>query len=65
MSVPDDSSLTPRQFQSVRAAAAKALASAGAHGTFPTPVDDVVAAAKLVVADESLQDVGLLAVVAQ
>ena len=45
MRKPDDSTLTPQQYAKVRAEARRALEAAGALGRFPTPVDDVMAAA--------------------
>jgi len=44
---PDDSSLTPDQYARVRAEAERALNEAGGLGRFPTPIDDIVAAAKV------------------
>jgi len=44
---PDDSSLTPSQYARVRAEAERALSEAGALGVFPTPIDDIMSAAKV------------------
>ena len=56
----DDSSLTPDQYRKVRKEAEKLLYEAGAIGRFPTPVDDIMSAAKLVVAPENVLDEGFL-----
>ncbi|RZJ46650.1 MAG: ImmA/IrrE family metallo-endopeptidase [Brevundimonas sp.] len=47
MRKPDDSSLTPGQYAEVRSAAERALKEAGALGCFPTPIDDIMAVAKV------------------
>lgn len=57
---PDDSSLSPRQQRLVRQHARQALKSAQAIGVFPTPVDEVMEAAKVFVAEEDLSDEGFL-----
>jgi hypothetical protein len=57
---PDDCSLTPRQRQLIRQHADRALREADALGIFPTPVDAVMDAAKVHVADENLSEEGLL-----
>lgn len=57
---PDDCSLSPRQQRRIRQQAENALRNADAHGVFPTPVDEVMAAAELLVASEDLADEGLL-----
>lgn len=53
---PDDSSLSPRQRRLIRKHARQALESADAFGVFPTPVDEIMAVAKVFVADEDLSD---------
>lgn len=57
---PDDSSLSPDQYRKVRKEAEKLLSDAGAIGRFPTPIDDLMASAKLVVAPENVFDEGFL-----
>ncbi|MEQ8212164.1 MAG: hypothetical protein RH917_20360 [Lacipirellulaceae bacterium] len=57
---PDDCTLTPRQHRLVRKHARQALQSAGAFGVFPTPVDAVMEAAEILVAQEDLADKGFL-----
>jgi len=53
----DDSVLEPHQLANVQAHAERLLKEASAHGRFPTPVEDLIAAAKLtVVEDEVLDD---------
>ncbi len=47
MRLPDDSSLEPVQLATVRLHAERLLDAAGARGRFPTPIDDLVAAANL------------------
>lgn len=47
MSKPDDCSLTPNQLAKVRAQAKRILQEADAFGVFPTPVADIMAAAKI------------------
>lgn len=49
---PNDSNLTPEQCRAIRAHALRALETADALGRLPTPVTDVMEAAKLIVADE-------------
>lgn len=57
MSRPDDSLLDPHQLANVQVHADRLLKAASAHGRFPTPIDDLIAAAKLtVVEDEVLDD---------
>lgn len=53
---PDDCSLTPPQRRLIRKHARQALKSADALGFFPTPVDEVMHAAKVLVAEEDLAD---------
>jgi Zn-dependent peptidase ImmA (M78 family) len=57
---PDDSSLSVEQFKTVRHHAETLLQRASAHGRFPTPVDDLIDAAKLTVVDNELLDEPLL-----
>jgi hypothetical protein len=51
---PFDDLITPEDEQRVRQQAARLLKEAGATGCFPTPVDEIVRAAKLSVAPEGL-----------
>ncbi|MFT3938233.1 ImmA/IrrE family metallo-endopeptidase [Rhodopseudomonas sp.] len=53
---PDDSSLDPEDLRAVEAKAHKLLDRASAWGRFPTPIDDIVAAANLRVAPKSIFD---------
>jgi len=57
---PDDCSLSAKQHSRIRKQAKLALQKADALGVFPTPVDDVMAAAELLVASEDLADESLL-----
>lgn len=57
---PDDASLYPPDYEKVRDQALKALREADALGTFPTPVDDIMAACGVVEAPEDLAEGGLL-----
>lgn len=57
----DDSSLTPQQFAKVRAEARRALRESGAFGRFPTPVHDIMQAAKLEEVQEDVLNEGFLA----
>lgn len=56
MRKPDDSSLTASELKTVEKHAKLALDKASGWGTFPTPVDDVLAAARLRVAPRSAFD---------
>ncbi len=56
----DDSALTAQQLANVQRHADRLLREASAYGRFPTPVDDLLAAAKLTVVDDVLLDEGLL-----
>ena len=47
MTKPDDSSLAMAELRAVEARARLSLDTAGAWGRFPTPVDDILLAAKL------------------
>lgn len=53
---PDDSTLSPDQLRAVEARARQLLDRASAWDSFPTPVEDLVAAANLQVAPSSLFD---------
>ena len=53
---PDDASLDPAAVRQVRKYADLLLRKAGAYGRFPTPVDDLVAAAELEIARENVLD---------
>jgi Zn-dependent peptidase ImmA (M78 family) len=57
----DDYSLPDVQLGLIRKHAERALASAGAIGRFPTPVADVIEAAKVIVAEEDVLDLPFLA----
>lgn len=57
---PDDCTLTARQHRLIRKHARHALKSADALGVFPTPVDEIMEAAKVFVAEEDLSDPGFL-----
>lgn len=58
---PDDATLPPNVHERVRKEAEKALREAGALGVFPTPVSDIMAAARLIEAQEDLAEEGILA----
>jgi hypothetical protein len=60
MSRPDDGSLDAAQMANVQRHADRLLREAGAYGRFPTPVADLLAAAKLTVVEDELLDEGLL-----
>ena len=51
---PDDSILTPPQLATVRRHADRLLREASALDRFPTPIDDIMAAAKLTVVDDEV-----------
>lgn len=57
---PDDCSISKDQRKLIRKHARQALRKADAIGAFPTPVDEVMEAAKVFVADEDLADEGFL-----
>jgi hypothetical protein len=61
MRKPDDSTLTRAQLRRVRAEAQRALMAAGAVGRFPTPVSDIMKAAKLEEIPEDVLNEGFLA----
>lgn len=54
MSRPDNSFLTANQLANVRRHADRLLRDAAAQGVFPTPVDAIMAAAKLTVVDDEI-----------
>ena len=54
MSRPDDSFLTGEQLANVRRHADRLLRDAAALGRFPTPIDDILAAAKVTVVDDEI-----------
>jgi Zn-dependent peptidase ImmA (M78 family) len=56
----DDNSLTHQQLVNVQRHADRLLREAAAYGRFPTPVDDLLAAARLKVVEDELLDDGLL-----
>lgn len=58
---PDDCSLTPPQLARVRAEAERALREAGALGVFPTPVDRIMAVAKVEEVREDVLNPGFIA----
>lgn len=60
MTQEDDSVLTPEQLSTVRLHAERLLQEASAKGVFPTPIDDIMDAAKLIVIDDEEIDEGLL-----
>ena len=60
MSKPDDCSLTPHQLAKVRAQAKRVLQEADALGVFPTPVADILAAAKIEEAKDEVLTPGFL-----
>jgi hypothetical protein len=57
----DDFSLSPEELERVRAEARLALERANAFGRLPTPVADILSAAKLTVVDDEALEEGLLA----
>jgi Zn-dependent peptidase ImmA (M78 family) len=54
VSRPDDSFLTPEQLANVRRHADRLLRDAGALERFPTPIDDILAAAKVTIVDDEV-----------
>src|SRR5579883_1354422 len=56
MTKPDDSSLDPAELRAVEERARKLLDRASAWEVFPTPVEDILAAAQLKVAPTSMFD---------
>jgi Zn-dependent peptidase ImmA (M78 family) len=57
---PDDSSLTPSQLAKVRKEAERALREAGALGRLPTPMDDIMAVARVQEVKEELLNESLI-----
>lgn len=60
MTRPDDSFLTPEQLANVRRSADRLLREAAAHGRFPTPIADIMAAAKLTIVDDEVLNESVL-----
>lgn len=60
MTRPDDSLLDAHQLVTVQRHADRLLREASALGRFPTPIDDLLAAAKLTVVDDEVLNEGLL-----
>jgi hypothetical protein len=60
MTRPDDSLLQPHQLATVQRHADRLLREASALGVFPTPIDDIMAAAKLTVVDDEVLNENLL-----
>lgn len=60
MTRPDDSLLDPHQLANVQRHADRLLREASAIGRFPTPIDDLMAAAKLTVVDDEVLDENFL-----
>jgi Zn-dependent peptidase ImmA (M78 family) len=56
MTKPDDSLLTPHQLRTVQKHADRLLREAAARHVFPTPIADIMAAAKLTVVEDELLD---------
>ncbi|MFB6465014.1 ImmA/IrrE family metallo-endopeptidase [Bradyrhizobium tunisiense] len=54
MTRPDDSFLTPEQLATVQRHADRLLRDAGALGVFPTPINTIMEAAKLIVVDDEV-----------
>lgn len=61
MQKPDDCSLNPHQFARVRSEAERALREAGALGVFPTPIDQIMAVAKVQEVKEDVLNLGFIA----
>jgi hypothetical protein len=61
MQRPDDSSLTPGQLARVRKEAERALRESGALGVFPTPVDQIMAVARVAEVKEDVLNPGFVA----
>jgi hypothetical protein len=57
---PDDGTLTPDQLRNVEKHADRLLKEAGAYGRFPTPLADIIAAAKLTIVEDEYLDEGTL-----
>jgi len=60
MTRPEDSLLQPHQLANVQRHADRLLREASALGVFPTPIDDIMAAAKLTVVDDEVLNENLL-----
>jgi Zn-dependent peptidase ImmA (M78 family) len=60
MTRPDDSLLQPHQLATVQRHVDMLLREASALGRFPTPVDDIMAAAKMTVVDDEVLNEGML-----
>jgi len=60
MTRPDDSLLQPHQLATVQRHADRLLREASAIGVFPTPVDDIMAAAKFIVVDDQVLNESML-----
>ena len=61
MQRPDDLSLTPGQLARVRKEAERALRESGALGVFPTPVDRIMAVARVAEVKEDVLNPGFVA----
>jgi hypothetical protein len=61
MQRPDDSSLTPGQLARIRKEAERALREAGALGVFPTPIDRIMAVARVEEVREDVLNPGFIA----
>lgn len=60
MILPDDSSVNPQRLLDIRRHAEKALKAAGAVGCYPTPVSDVMGAARVLLSYEHVLDEGFI-----
>ncbi len=60
MTRPDDQTVSASEMADIRKEADRILRAASAYGVFPTPVDDIIGAAKLKVEKEASLDVGYL-----
>jgi len=60
MTRPDDGTLTRDQLANVQRHADRLLRDASAYGRFPTPIDDLMAAAKLTIVEDEFLNEGLL-----
>lgn len=60
MTKADDSSLSPQEFANVVLHAQRLLKAAEAIGRFPTPIDDLMAAAKVTVIEDEMLDESML-----
>ena len=57
---PDDCSLTPNQLARIRREAERALREAGTFGVFPTPLEKIMAVARVAEAEEDALNPGLI-----